>query len=95
MSFLESEKPKRRYNIPVLSGSAYVGQLYDGKTDQLLHDRYLWQHPIQTAKANVTNIFFETKLEESQLDRLNGIDIDASLSLSFMGGLISVCINSI
>ena len=41
-------------------------------------------------ESNITNVFFETKIEESQLDRMNNIDIDASMKLSFMGGLVSV-----
>ena len=80
---------KRRYNIPVLSGSAYVGQLYDGKTDQLLYDRFFWSN-IVTRQNNMTNVFYETKTEETQMDRLNNVGLDASLKLSFLSGLISV-----
>ena len=79
----------RRYNIPVLSGSAYVGQLYDGKADQLLYDRFFWKNII-TRQNNMTTVYYETKTEETLLDRLYNIGVDESLQLSFMTGLISV-----
>ena len=89
--FSDPQETQRRSNIPVLSGTAYVGQLYDAKTDQLIPDHFLWKEDqMKIKEANVTNVFFETKIEESQLDRMNMIDIDASLKLSFMGGLIQV-----
>ena len=89
--FSDSGEPERRYNIPVLSGTAYVGQLYDAKKDQLIPDQFLWKRDeMSIVESNVTNVFFETKIEESQLDRMNNMDIDASMKLSFMGGLISV-----
>ena len=43
-----------------------------------------------TKTANVENVVFESKLEETQVDRMNSMDIDASLAMSFMGGLIEV-----
>ena len=89
--FSDSGEPERRYNIPVLSGTAYVGQLYDAKKDQLIPDQFLWKRDeMSIVESNVTNVFFETKIEESQLDRMNNMDIDASMKLSFMGGLVSV-----
>ena len=92
--FSDPQETQRRSNIPVLSGTAYVGQLYDAKTDQLIPDHFLWKEDqMKIKEANVTNVFFETKIEESQLDRMNMIDIDASLKLSFMGGLIQVCMS--
>ena len=91
VDFPDSGKPERRYNIPILSGTAYVGQLYDAKNDQLVPDQFLWKRDeMVTVESNVTNVFFETKIEETQLDRMNVIDIDAELKLSFMGGLVKV-----
>ena len=84
---------QRRYNIPVLSGSAYVGQLYDAKTDQLLYDRFFWSN-IVTRQNDMINVFYETKAEETQMDRLNNVGLDASLKLSFLSGLISVRVKS-
>ena len=89
--FSDPQETQRRSNIPVLSGTAYVGQLYDAKKDQLIPDQFLWKrNEMSIVESNITNVFFETKIEESQLDRMNNIDIDASMKLSFMGGLVSV-----
>ena len=89
--FSDPNGPKRRYNIPVLSGTAYVGQLYDAKTDQLIPDQFLWKRSEMTIlETGITNVFFETKIEESQMDRMNMMDIDASMKLSFMGGMVEV-----
>ena len=42
--FLASDdKPTRRNDIPFLSGSPMIGQLYDGKTDQILYGPLLWK----------------------------------------------------
>ena len=91
--FLDENGPKRRYNIPVLSGTAYVGQLYDAKTDQLIPDQFLWKRSDMTIlEKGITNVFFETKIEESQMDRMNVMDIDAKMKLSFMGGMVEVYI---
>ena len=91
--FSDENGPKRRYNIPVLSGTAYVGQLYDAKTDQLIPDQFLWKRSDMTIlETGITNVFFETKIEESQMDRMNMMDIDASMKLSFMGGMVEVYI---
>ena len=90
-----SPKPKRRQNIPVLSGSAYLGQLYDAKRDLIMTDKFLW-YPDQmtTKKADIENVVFESKLEETQVDRMNSMEIDASLAMSFLGGLIEVSTHS-
>ena len=79
----------RRYNLPVLSGSAYIGQLYDAKMDQLLHDEFLWE-TIVTREKNVTNVVYGIDLEHSQMDRLNNMEMDPNLKLSFMSGLLTV-----
>ena len=43
-------------------------------------------------EKGITNVFFETKIEESQMDRMNVMDIDAKMKLSFMGGMVEVYI---
>ena len=68
-----------------------MGQLYDAKTDQLIPDQFLWKRSEMTIlETGITNVFFETKIEESQMDRMNMMDIDASMKLSFMGGMVEV-----
>ena len=84
-------KPKRRYNIPVLSGTAYIGQLFDGTTDQLLLDQFFWRpFSMRTKTANITNVRFETTIEEGQNDRMKNFELDDSTKLSFMSGLLKV-----
>ena len=70
-----------------------MGQLYDAKTDQLIPDQFLWKRSDMTIlEKGITNVFFETKIEESQMDRMNVMDIDAKMKLSFMGGMVEVFI---
>ena len=90
---ISDSKPKRRYDIRVLSGTAYVGQLYDATKDQLLHDRYLWiPYKIKLRGSNITNTFFDATLEENINDRMEKLDLEANLKMSFMFGLVKVSI---
>ena len=77
---LDSQKPQREYNIPILTGSAYVGQLYDAKNGQLLHDRFLWNNPIAVNEAKITSVESETYIEESIRDRLSHMSFSAEIS---------------
>ena len=69
------KKNKRIYNIPVLSGSASVGQLYDAKTGQLMHDRFLWKNPIKVNEAKITSTETETVIEVANIFNLMLIGI--------------------
>ena len=82
-------EPKRRYDIPVLSGSAWVGQLYDGTNDQILADKYLWSK-MDLVTADITSVETETYIEESVTDRVDHMSVSASLSISLYAGLIKV-----
>ena len=84
-------KNTRRYNIPVLSGSAWVGQLYDGTNDQILADKFLWSE-MDLIEADITSVETETYIEESVTDRVNHLSVSASLSISLYAGLIKVTI---
>ena len=93
-------KPTRRNNIPLLTGSVQVGLLYDAKYDRPLYGDYLWP-PAKNAKdpkkpqiieANVSHSSMDFIFDESILDRLSLIDVDAELKLSFMAGMIKVII---
>ena len=79
------KKNKRIYNIPVLSGSASVGQLYDAKTGQLMHDRFLWKNPIKVNEAKITSTETETVIEETLRDRMSLLDFSASIKATIMG----------
>ena len=79
------KKNKRIYNIPVLSGSASVGQLYDAKTGQLMHDRFLWKNPIKINEAKITSTETETVIEETLRDRMSLLDFSASIKATIMG----------
>ena len=77
--------------MPVLSGTAYVGQLYDGSRDQLIEGFSLWNKDLM--RVNVTDTpssNTEMSLENNIKDRLTAMDISASLKLSFLGGFVSV-----
>ena len=87
-------KPKRRYNIPVLSGSAWVGQLYDGTNDQILADKFLWRE-MDTVEADITSVETETYIEDSITDRVNHMSVSAELSISLYAGLIKVTITCV
>ena len=81
---------ERQYVIPVLSGSAFIGQLYDAKKDQILHDRFLWQSPVAVNEANITSVKTDTYIEESITDRYNHMSLSASISASLYSGLVEV-----
>ena len=85
--------PTREYDIPVLSGSAFIGQLYDATKDQLLMDRYLWQLPIVVNEANITSVKTKMFLEEKITDRYDHLDVSASISASLYSGLIEVSLD--
>ena len=72
------------YNIPVMSGSAYIGQLYDAKTGQLMHDRFLWENPVGVNEAIITSTETETKIEETLRDRMSLLDFSASIKATIM-----------
>ena len=74
----------------MLSGSAYVGQLYDATTDQLLFDRFLWNNPISVNEADITSVETDAYVEESITDRTKHLGVSASISLSLFAGLIEV-----
>merc|ERR1711879_952894 len=81
----------KRENVPVLSGTAIVGQLYDGSRDQIIEGFSLWKKELMNVtESNVLSTSTEMNLENNINDRLNSMDITASLKLSFLGGLISV-----
>ena len=73
----------------MLSGSAYIGQLYDAKKDQLIFDRFLWSN-ITTNEAEITSVQTKTYIEESIKDRTSHLGVTASLSVSLYSGLIEV-----
>ena len=82
--------PQREYDIPVLSGSAFVGQLYDATKDQLLFERFLWETPVIVNEANITSVQTKTYIEETITDRYDHLDVSASISASLYSGLIEV-----
>ena len=83
--FLASnQKNKRIYNIPVLSGSAYIGQLYDAKKDELVHDRLLWANPVAVNEAIITSTETETMIEETVRDRMRLLDFSASIKATLV-----------
>ena len=74
----------------MLSGSAYIGQLYDAKLDQIIHDRFLWNSPIPFLEAPITSVRTKTTIEQTVKDRRDTLDVSASLSASLMAGMLKV-----
>ena len=61
--------------------------------DQILHDRFLWVSPIKTNEADITSVETDTYIEETIIDRMNHMSVEASLKVSLFAGLISVSLN--
>ena len=68
-------------------------QLYNAKLDQILHDRFLWVSPIATNEALITSVETDTYIEETIIDRMNHMSVEASLKVSLFAGLIEVSLN--
>ena len=68
----------------MLSGSAYIGQLYDAKKDQLVHDRLLWTNPVAVNEAIITSTETETIIEETVRDRMRLLDFSASIKATLI-----------
>ena len=69
----------------MVSGSAYVGQLFDAKTGQLLHDRFLWKNPVGVNEAMITSTQTETRIEETIRDRMSMLDFSAYVKGTVVG----------
>ena len=70
-------------------GTVLVGQLYDGQTDKIIEGKFLWSNT-QIEENDVSYSNAEVKFEKSLTDRINLLDIYASLKLSFLSGMIKV-----
>ena len=60
------------------------------KTDQILHDLFLWNNPIPVNEARITSVRSETSIENNMKDRFRKMDISAEIKMSLMGGMIKV-----
>ena len=65
-------------------------ELLVAKTDQILHDLFLWNDPIPINEAKITSVRSETSIENNLKDRFRKMDINAEISMSLMGGMINV-----
>ena len=83
--FAVEEKARRVYGLPVLSGSAHVGQLYDARTEKLLYERFLWKNPIAVNEAMITRTKTETYIEENLRDRVSHMAFSAEIKFTIMG----------
>ena len=57
-----------------------MGQLFDARHGELLHDRFLWKNPVGVKKADVTHVQTETYIDETIKDRLFHMGFKASIS---------------
>ena len=68
-----------------------IGNLYDGRVDKIVYGANLWkQDTLKIYENDMHSSKTSVVQNENVLERMNGLDIDASLKLSFMGGLVSV-----
>ena len=91
----KTEQLSIRKNVPVMNGKNVVtlGELYDARHDTLMTSFSLWTtDTIQKRKIEAQAQYSKTTFSATEdfLDRMDLIDIDASLKLSFMGGLIQI-----
>lgn len=89
-----SGKVAARKNEKVLARDITLGALYYGKTDAIKTSDNFWdpetRDKMQRKEDTPRTIDFEIFTSESLLDRKNKIDVSASLSVSFMAGLIEI-----
>ena len=89
--FSDSETNATRvYDIPMLSGSAIIGQLYDGSKDQLIFEEFLWSGDIAVTEEDITSVKTDTFIEESVSDRYEHLGVSAQLAVSLYSGLVDV-----
>ena len=73
----------------MLFGSLEPGLLYNAKEDAPLIGLNLYDDA-KLDEAKITHVESEVFSEYSVLDRMDHLDLGASIALSFMGGLIKV-----
>ena len=84
--------PKRESGKTVLYGGVSPGMLYDAKTDQIMMDKILWQDII-LKNMSIESTRSEWKVQRDLYDRSHLFDLEASLKMSFMSGLVKVKIS--
>ena len=79
--------------MPCLGRPFHLGMLYDCRSDRLIMGMTLWNEEVlkkSTTSWPQTASDFEVIAEDSIEDKAFNLDIDASLKLSFLGGLVNV-----
>ena len=79
--------------MPCLGRPFQLGMLYDCRSDRLIMGTTLWDERILKAATSTkpqTASDFKIIAEDSIEDKTFNLDIDASLKLSFLGGLVGV-----
>ena len=84
-----NNKPKREVGKTVLYGAVTPGMLYDAKSDQVLVDKILWNEMV-LKNASIESTRSEWTVQHDLYDRASIFDLEASLKLSFMAGLVKV-----
>lgn len=81
-----------RIDVDALGREVHLGNIYYGQDDHIATDQNMWTSESLKKRKNVEKKISknEIRITESVVDRLNVLDIDASLKLSFLGGLVSV-----
>merc|ERR1711971_68729 len=91
-SFTKADTPKTRKYVPNVGSAVELGQLYDATRDVPMINNLFTRETIEEKSVNLTTLYSKTKIfvSESYLDRVNALNMDLSLELSLMTGLVEV-----
>ena len=84
-----NNKPKREVGKAVLYGAVTPGMLYDARTDQIMVDKILW-NKMSLRNTSIESTRSEWMVQHDLYDRASIFDLEASLKLSLMAGLVEV-----
>ena len=79
--------------IPALGRPFDLGMLYDRRSEELIHGKTLWSPDhLSQAVTTITKPYTNSEVlaEDTIDDKASALNIEASLKLSFLGGLVNV-----
>ncbi|XP_068713617.1 uncharacterized protein [Montipora foliosa] len=83
----------RRHDIPTLGRPFDLGMLYDRRSEKLILGKTLWSPDhLSQAVRTITKPYTNTEVlaEDTIDDKTSALNVEASLKLSFLGGLVNV-----
>ena len=91
--FLKTRGSTAKLKQPTLGRAIKLGAMYYAQDDRIAYDENLWKDSTLEAQKSIQNSSSSSfKIQRSQdiLDRLNLFNVDMSLSLTLMGGKLSM-----